>query len=323
MRAVEASEYGGINALDIVERDIPDPREGQIRVEVRAAGINFADILQRRGAYPGGPTPPFIVGMEIAGVVDAVGEGVDYSIGDRVAGLLNKGGYAEYAIAHSSVLFEIPDSMSFEEAAGFPVQYLTAHNCLHDRGELQENERVLIHAAGGGVGGAAVQLARESGAKVFGTASTREKLEMAERLGCDYPINYTGEDFVDRVNAVTEGEGVDLILDGVGNGISERSVDALAPFGRMVSYGTASGEPGKPSTEKLLFDNARIIGFHLAQSLQQSPGRVLSAVPELTGMLADGRLEVQVEHIFNFKEVRSAHELMEDRKSKGKVVLLP
>jgi NADPH2:quinone reductase len=322
MRAVRVTEFGDTDGMELADVEKPDPGEGELRIEVKAAGINFADVMQRRGHYHGGPEPPYIAGLEVAGVVDAVGEGVGRSVGDRVVSLVGRGGYAEYAIADARGVLDVPEGMSFEEAAGFPVQFLTAHNCLHEWGGLEEGESVLIHAAAGGVGTAAVQLAREAGARVFGTASTAEKLEKASELGCDVPINYTEEDFVARVREETD-YGVDLVLDGIGGDTTEESLDALTEFGRMVSYGAASGRPGRPPTDALLFGNKSVIGYHLGRAIERRPMRVMGAVPELTELLADGTLEVQVGHTFDLEEAAAAHEFIEDRKSSGKVVLLP
>jgi NADPH2:quinone reductase len=322
MRAIEVGEFGGTEGMSVVERDVPDPGEGELRIEVRAAGINFADIMQRRGHYQGGPEPPYVPGLEVAGVVDAVGDGVGREVGDRVVSMLGNGGYAEYAVADASGVLDVPGGMSFEEAAGFPVQFLTAHNCLHEWGGLEEGESVLIHAAAGGVGTAAVQLAREAGAEVFGTASTAEKLEKAAELGCDHPINYTEEDFVEVARAETD-YGLDLVLDGIGGETTERSIGALREFGRMVSYGAASGEPGRPPTDELLFGNKTVIGYHLGRATARQPGRVFGAIPELTELLEAGVLEVQVGHEFALEDAAEAHEFIEDRRSSGKVVLVP
>jgi NADPH2:quinone reductase len=323
MRAIEITEFGDADTLALTETEPPEPREGQVRIDVKAAGINFADIMQRRGHYQGGPEPPYTPGMEVAGVIDAVGEGVGREVGDEVVSLVNGGGYAEYAVADARGLLDIPGEMSFEEAAGFPVQWLTAHNCLHEWGGLEEGESVLIHAAAGGVGSAAVQLADEAGAEVFGTASTPEKLSMAEDLGMDHAIQYTEEDFVDRVNDLTDGEGVDLVLDGIGGETSDESLAALTDFGRMVSYGAAAGQPGRPNTADLLFGNKTVIGYHLGRAIEQQPMKVMGAVPELTQLLGDGTLEVQVGHTFDLEDAADAHQFIEDRKSSGKVVLQP
>jgi NADPH2:quinone reductase len=323
MRVAEVTEFGGSSTVEVKDAEKPEPDAGELRVEVKAAGINFADIMQRRGHYQGGPEPPYVPGMEVAGVVDAVGDGVGREEGDRVMGFVDHGGYAEYAIANANGVFDLPEDMSFAEGAGFPVQFLTAHNCLFEWGDLEEGEQVLIHAAAGGVGTAAVQLASNAGAEVFGTASTEEKLQLAEDLGCDHPIQYTEEDFVEQVNDITDGDGVDLVLDGIGSDTTTESLKALTHFGRLVAYGAASGEPGEPNTADLLFNNHTVIGYHLGQAMFRDPGRVFGAVPKLNQALAGGDLDVIVGHEFDLEDAAEAHQFIEDRKSSGKVVLKP
>jgi len=280
--------------------------------------------MQRRGHYPGGPEPTYRPGMEAAGRVDAVGDGVtDVSEGDRVVAMVEAGGYAEYAVANAEMLFPVPEAMSLEEAAGFPVQFLTAHSCLFAWGGLEAGESVLIQAAAGGVGTAAVQLASNAGAEVFGTASTQEKLDLAAELGCDHPINYTETDFREVIEKETNGEGVDLVLESVGDDVFERSLDAMAHFGRMVTYGVASGVPAEVSNQRLLFENKTVTGFHLGQAAAHDPGRVMQAMPELTKGLASGDLEVVLGESFALEDAADAHQYIEDRKSSGKVVLKP
>ncbi|QRV13763.1 NADPH:quinone oxidoreductase family protein [Haloterrigena salifodinae] len=324
MKAIEVTEYGDSDALEVVDADLPEPNADEVRIEVEAAGINFADIMQRRGVYPDGPDAPYVPGMEAAGTVDAVGEGVDdVSEGDRVVAMLDTGGYAEYATANAAMLFPVPEGTSFEEAAGFPVQFLTAHCCLFEWGGLEEDETVLIQAAAGGVGTAAVQLASNHGAEVFGTASTQEKLDLAADLGCDHPINYTETDFRDVVDDETDGEGVDLVLESVGDDVFERSLDAMAHFGRMVTFGVASGVPAEVQNRRLLFENKTVKGFHLGQASVHDPSKVMAAVPELTEGLTSGDLEVILGESFALEDAAEAHQYIEDRKSSGKVVLKP
>ncbi|QLG49406.1 quinone oxidoreductase family protein [Natrinema halophilum] len=324
MKAIEVDAYGDSDELSVVDVQMPEPDAGEVRIDIEAAGINFADIMQRRGHYPGGPEPPYVPGMEAAGTVNAVGEGVDdLEVGDRVVTMLDTGGYAEYATADAGMLFPVPDEMSLEAAAGFPVQFLTAHACLFEWGGLEEGESVLIQAAAGGVGTAAVQLASNAGAEVFGTASTQEKLDLASDLGCDHPINYTETDFREVIDDETNGDGVDLVLESVGDDVFERSLDAMAHFGRMVTYGVASGVPAEVSNQRLLFENKTVKGFHLGQAATHDPGRVMQAVPDLTEGLASGDLEVILGKSFALEDAAEAHQYIEDRKSSGKVVLQP
>jgi NADPH2:quinone reductase len=322
MQAIEVSAYGGAGALEVVEREVPDPGEGEVRIATRVAGVNFADIQQRRGQYPGGPDCPFVPGIEAAGTVDATGPDVDLVEGDRVVAMLDGGGYAEYALADVRSVFPA-SGLSFRVAAGFPVQFLTAHNCLHEWGRLDGDERELVHAAAGGVGTAAVQRADHAGAEVFGTASRAEKLELAGDLGCDHPINYVEEAFVDRVEDLTDGEGIDLVLDGVGGDVFHDSLDALDQFGRLVFYGVASGDPPKADMTELLFDNKELIGFHLGQASYHDPGTAMAPVPELLQLLSTGEIEVVLAESFDLADAAAAHQHIEDRESRGKVLLEP
>ncbi|WP_224449527.1 quinone oxidoreductase family protein [Haloprofundus salilacus] len=323
MRAIRVTEFGGTDALEPVDVEEPNPGPGEIRIDVKAAGVNFADIMQRRGHYRGGPEPPYVPGMEAAGTVDAVGEGVDQEVGDRVVAMTGGGAYAEKVVTPANGLFDVPQGREYAEAAGFPVQFLTAHCCLHEWGSLDPDERVLIHAAAGGVGTAAVQLADAAGAESFGTASSREKLDLAERLGLDHPIDYTEEAFEKVIEAETDGEGVDLVLDGVGGDVFDASLDALNYRGRLVTYGVASGDPAQADTTRLLFENKSVVGFHLGRAMQHDPQSVLKAVPELTELLAASDLEVVVGERFPLSEAAAAHEYIENRRSTGKVVLEP
>jgi len=322
--AIEVTEFGDDGVLEAVERDRPEPGPGEVLLDVEAVGVNFADVMQRRGHYHGGPEPPYVPGMEAAGTIAATGDGVeDRETGERVVAMLDGGGYAEYVTAPAQALFDVPESVSFAEGAGFPVQFLTASLCLHDWGELDEDDDVLVQAAAGGVGTAAVQLASRHGAEVYGTASTSEKLDLAERLGCDHPINYTETDFAEETAELTDGDGLDLVLDGVGGDTFRESVDALAPFGTVVAYGAASGEPGTVDTATLLFGNKSVEGFHLGRATQLDPERVFAAVPELSAMLANGDLEVVVGQTFALADAADAHRALENRETTGKIVLEP
>ncbi|MDZ7731222.1 MAG: NADPH:quinone oxidoreductase family protein [Natrialbaceae archaeon] len=323
MDVITVGSHGGPDVLTVTDQPAPEPGEGQVRVAVEAAGINYADIMQRRGLYPGGPEPPYIPGMEVAGRVNATGPDVSISEGDRVIAMVDTGGYAEYALADAMTLFPIPEETSMVEAAAFPVQFLTAHACLFAWGGLEENERVLIQAAAGGVGTAAVQLADRAGAEVFGTASKPEKLELAAELGCDHPINYTEEDFVDIIETETDGEGVDLVLESVGDDVFERSFDALSHFGRLVTYGVASGVPATVTNQRLLFENKSVHGFHLGQAAAHDPSRVMQSLTDLTGALASGEIEPIIGETFPLEAASEAHQFIEDRESVGKVILEP
>lgn len=327
MRAVEVPEYGDSSVLTPTERPAPelDPGADEVRIDVEAAGVNFADIEQRRGTYPDGPSPPFVPGLEVAGrVTDAPPDG-DVAVGDRVAALTSSGGYADVATAPLERTFPIPEALSWAEATALPVQGLTAHNVLHEWGDLATGERVLIHAGAGGVGSLAVQLADAAGATVFATASTAAKRDRVRDLGADSVVDYTDPetDVAETVLERTADEGVDLVVDGVGGDAFAASLEALAPAGRIVSFGMASGSVPTVATPRLFFANQSVIGYHLEHALDHTPDRVLDAVPSLLEHLATGRVSVVVDRTLPLADARRAHDALADRETVGKVVLEP
>lgn len=326
MRAIKVSEYGNNDVLTVVDREPPTVDTDEVRIDVEAAGVNFADIEQRRGNYLDGPSPPFVPGLEVVGTVTAVPTGSaaeTINIGDRVAALTSSGGYAEVATAPVEATIPVPDSLSAHEAAAIPVQGLTAHNTLHEWGDLNDGERVLVHAAAGGVGSLAVQLAATAGAEVFATASTDTKLEFATDLGADHTIDYTEADVAEAIFAQTDGNGVDLVLDGVGGDAFAASLESLAPAGRIVSYGMASGSTPTVATPRLFFENQSVIGYHLEHALEHVPERVYATVPSLIDHLVTGRIEVIGNEMFPLAEARHAHAALANRKTVGKVILEP
>lgn len=323
MRAVEATARGDPSVLSVAEVPVPDPEAGEVRIAVRRAGVNFADVEKRRGRYPDAPTPPYVPGIEVAGRIDAVGTGVDRRPGERVAAILDGGGYAEYATAAAGGLIDVPEGVDLGAAAGIPVQFLTAHNALFEWGDLDAGERVLVHAAAGGVGSAAVQLAADAGATVFGTASTAEKLSLAADLGVDHPIDYAEANVAATVERITDGAGVDLVLDGVGGDAFYAGLDALADCGRIVAYGVASGEVPTVSTPRLLFGNGAVIGYHLGHALDHAPERVRAGLERLIDRFEAGAVEVVIGAEFPLAAAADAHRALEARETTGKVLLSP
>lgn len=321
MRAIQVTEYGGTDVFEHTDVDVPAPDRGEVRIDVAAAGVNFADVEKRRGNYPDSPTPPYVPGMEVAGRVDAPGAGVDREVGERVVAILDRGGYAEAAIAPEDSVFDVPETLDFVDAAGVPVQFLTAHNALHEWGGLTQGDRVLVHAAAGGVGSAAVQLASHAGAEVFGTASQPRKLDLAADLGADHVIDYSDASVADEIASITDGDGVDLVLDGVGGDAFYEGLDALADFGQIVVYGMASGDIPTVSSPRLIFENRSVVGYHLGHALDHRPERVYAAVSEIDALLDRGAVDVVVGETFALEDVAAAHELLESRESTGKVVL--
>ncbi|HEY7356708.1 MAG TPA: zinc-binding dehydrogenase, partial [Ktedonobacterales bacterium] len=262
MRVVRFYEYGGPEVLRLEDAPVPEPGPGEALVKVAAAGVNYADTRRRLGAYVE-PTPlPWVVGSEIAGTVVKLGPDAQTGAeeGQRVMALTAGGGYAEYAIVAARALLPIPPQLSFTQAAALPLQGLTAYYLLTLSGRLAPGESVVVHAAAGGVGTLAVQMAKLLGAgKVIATASTPAKLEFACSLGADVQIDYTKEDVVAGVRAATNGKGADIILDGVGGAVFEDSLRSLAAGGRLVVYGLASGQPVEFNPVRLMRRNQSVI----------------------------------------------------------------
>lgn len=322
MRAVRYHEHGGPEVLRLEELPIPEVRPGTVLVRVFAAGLNFADVLQRAGTYVDPAPVPAVAGLEGAGEVAALGEGVEgLRVGQRVAGLV-RGAFAEYARTMPQLLFPLPDKMEYAEAVALPIQGQTAYHCLRTMARLEAGERVLVHAAAGGVGILAVQVAKCLGASaVYGTASTAEKQALAAAHGADATIDYTREDFVERVNELTGGRGVDVVLDGVGGETLLQSLRCLAPFGRLVNFGRASGESATLEVYRLVRQNQSIIGFYLPRVLQR-PGLADVAIADLLEWYQEGRLRLVVGQTFPLAAVADAERALQERRTSGKVVVL-
>jgi NADPH2:quinone reductase len=323
MQAVVATDDGDPSVLESREVPVPDPEEGEVRIDIERAGVNFADIEKRRGTYPDAPAPPYIPGIEVSGRIDETGPNVDRQSGEAVAALVDSGGYAEYAVAAEGRLFDVPPTVALGDAAALPVQFLTAHNALFEWGELREGERVLVHAAAGGVGTAAVQLAAAAGATVFGTASTDAKLALATELGATHTINYETADIVDAIDEITGGDGVDLVLDGVGGDAFYAGLDALADCGRIVTYGMASGDIPTVATPRLLFENTSVHGYHLEHALDHATERVRAGIDSLADRFGTGEIRVVVGDERPLADATAVHRAIEARETTGKQLLIP
>jgi NADPH2:quinone reductase len=322
MKAIRIHETGGPEVMHLEEIETPTPKDGEMLIKVAAASINYADLAQRAGAYLTRTRTPMTLGVEVAGTVAALGPGVSSPAeGTRVVATC-QGGYAEYAIAQANMVIPIPPGIDFAHAAALPVQGITAYQLLRESAHIQPGESVLVHAAAGGVGTLAVQLAKLMGAgPVIGTASNAGKLDLIRRLGADVAINYTEHNWVEQVKNATDGKGVDIILEMVGGQIAEQNLQCLAPFGRMVVYGAASGQIVQFSGIQLMYKNQAIIGYWLASQLRR-PDRIAQAVMELMQYVANGKLEIVVGQTFPLAEAAEAHQAIAERKTKGKVVLL-
>jgi NADPH2:quinone reductase len=318
MRAIQVERHGGPEVLELREVPEPLPGPGEVRVRVAAAGQNYADILWRLGMYPGAELPA-VPGMEVAGTVDAVGPGVEWPrVGDRVAALLFRGGgYAEAAVAPAAHCVALPDGWSFEQGAAFLLQHLTAWHGLTTMGRAAPGEVCVVHAAAGGVGGAAVELARHLGLAVVATASTAEKRAVGLALGADAAADYEG--FVEQVRAFG---GADLVLESVGGHVLKRSLECLKPFGRLVAIGFAGRRPASVSEADLVAGTRTVAGFHLS-AVAARPGLLRSSAEALVRLVDAGTLSIRVGARFPLAAAAQAHQLMESRASQGKILLLP
>ena len=324
MKVIQFSEYGKSDVLKYVDVPIPKVKPGFVLVKVKAAGVNFADIMKRYGTYLA-PTPlPCIPGAEVAGIVEEISPEVKHvKEGDRVVALTDEGGYAEYVLLHESQLIKIPEAVEFEEAAAILLQGLTAYHTLKTSGQLTKGETVLVHAAAGGVGIFAVQLAKLFGAgKVIATASTTEKLELAKRVGADEGVNYTDYNWSEQVMHHTNGKGVDVVLEMVGGDIFNKSIKLLGNFGRLVIYGRAGGESTNIDPSVLMQRNTSVIGFWLVRIMQR-PDLYRESIDELLGYIDQGKLIVNIGEIFKLEDANFAHKKMEARQTTGKIILIP
>lgn len=336
MQQIWISKAGPPEVLELRGAVDPSPREGQVRIRVRAAGINFADLMARVGLYPDAPKLPCVIGYEVSGIIDAVGAGVTaFAVGDRVFGLPKFGGYTDTLVLAQGQVFKMPHAMSFEEAAALPVVYLTAHHMLLFTGNLRRGSRVLIHSAAGGVGLAAIQLAKTRDCEIFGLAS-ESKHAFLKSEGCHHALSSL--DYVSEVRKLTNGRGVDLILDPVGGKTWTESYELLAPAGRLVAFGLSAAASGKRrnlahaaaqlfrikkwSPRTLMDDNKTISGCNMGHLFGELD-LLTEQFAALVAMYEAGQIKPRVDRTFPFSEAAAAHHYLHDRKAKGKVLLIP
>ena len=322
MRCVKVKEPGGPDVLEIVDFPEPGPDAGQLLVRNFAAGINRADLLQRRGLYPPPAGESDILGLEFAGEVAAVGESVEgFSRGDRVFGLCGGGAYAEFLVVDARLAVSIPSNMSYESAAAAPEAFYTAEDGLFSLGGLKEGQTVLVHAGASGVGTAAIQLAVAAGARVIATAGTAEKAAACEELGAD-GVNYREKDFAEAVAGLTAGEGVDLVLDLVGASYWDRNIASLRSGGRMVLLGLLGGASAEVNLGAVLSKRLSIIGSVMRSRSTEEKAEVTARFRERTlPLLESGELKTVVDSILPLEDVRQAHERMEENLNTGKIIL--
>jgi NADPH:quinone reductase-like Zn-dependent oxidoreductase len=337
MKALVITEHGPPEVLRVQERPDPEPGPGQVRVRVRAAGINFADLLARVGLYPEAPKPPCVVGYEFAGDVESLGQGVEgVSVGDRVIGGCRFGANAELAVTDARELLPLPDDWSYEEGAAVPVTYATAYAALVRYGNVQPGERVLIQAAAGGVGTAAIQIAKIAGAEVFGTASG-SKHDAIRELGCEHPIDYRTKDFADEVRRITgEKQPLDLVMDAIGGKSFKQSFSLLRGGGRLVCFGASSVQSGERRSRaralrtlvqmprfhplKLMSESKSVIGLNML-ALYTGKGSLEDYTRPLREWIEQGKIRPLVAEAFPMERGADAHRFMHEGKNVGKVVL--
>ncbi len=324
MKAIQFDSIGSPDVLALRDVPVPVPGAGEVLIRVDAAGINFSDIMWRRGDYDVATPLPFIPGAEVAGTIEAVGPGVTgYAIGTHVVSAPPSGGYAQFVVAPVAVTFPIPEGISPVEAVSLMAQGLTAVLVLRKSGRLAAGESVLIEAAAGGVGSIAVQLAKLYGAsKVIAAASSPEKRAMAEALGADASVDYTMPGWSKAVRDLTDGHGVDVVLDFVGGDSTAQAMAALADFGRLVVIGKAAGDAPPIAPWSLEHHNQTITGFRIF-GFAQNPAVIAEAMGELVGFVLAGKIKLPSGGVFPLARASDAHRLIEARKSTGKLVLQP
>ena len=326
MRAWQVHELGDPQeALKLEEVEEPEPAPGEVVVEVEAAALNFFDILLCRGEYQERPETPFTPGGEVAGTISSVGEGVDLKEGLRViATPFPSGGYAEKVVVPAEGgVFPIPDEMPSEAAAVMHVAYQSAHFGLHRRANLKEGETVLVHAGAGGIGSAAIQLAKAAGARVFSTAGGPEKVEVCKKLGAKVAVDYKEENFVDAVKEATDGRGADVIFDPVGGEVFDLSRRCVAFEGRIVVVGFTSGSIADAPTNHLLIKNYSILGLHWGLYNKVAPELVRETHDALVELYQNGEIDPLIFETIPFEEVPEALGLLGSRKTYGKLVTTP
>lgn len=326
MKAVIVSDFGGPDVLHYEDVPMPTPGENQVLIRVEATSVNFADIKSRIGNYHKGQHPPYIPGLDVAGVVEDVGTGVTkFKKGQRVIAFpTTHGTYAEFTVANENLTYALPDNLSFEQAAASPLVAFTSYHLLSEVGRIKRGETVLIHAASGGIGTTAIQIAKILGAGfVIGTVGSEEKKEAALNAGADLVINYREEDFVSQVQDKTNDAGVDIVLDSVGGETGEKSLKCLAMYGRLVSFGNASGRPAKFDTDQIYPTCRAILGFSLGTTRIQRPELLAPTAETILKWMETEQLKIVIGRTFSLADAASAHQLIESRKSSGKVILKP
>jgi len=324
MRAIVIDRWMEPSELKVGEAPEPEAAPGTLLVDVKAAGCNFFDILMVQGRYQVKPPFPFVPGAEVGGVVREVGEGVEgFAPGDRVLASAGLGAFAERAVVPAKGAYALPEGMSFAEGAALPIVYPTSYAGLVYRAALQPGEDLLVHAAAGGVGIAAVQIGKALGARVIATAGCAEKLEVAREAGADVLIDYREEDFVERVKEATDGKGADVIYDSVGGDVFDRSLKCIAWNGRLLVIGFASGTIPTVKANRILLKNIAITGLHWGAHVTNDPGKIPETFDALFRLYEQGKIRPVIYGTYALDDVPAALEALASRRTHGKVIVQP
>lgn len=328
MKALLSTQPGGPEALELTDLPTPEPRKGEVRIAIEAAGVNFPDTLIIRDLYQMKPTRPFAPGGEIAGTIEAVGEGVDLPIGTRVLALTVFGGYASHICMPAKQVIPIPDAMPMTEAAGFLFTYGTSYFALHDMGQIDAGQTVLVLGAAGGIGASAIEIAKAAGARVIAAVSSEDKAAFCRDIGADETLIY-GRDMDDRaaqkelsgqIKSVAGPRGVDIVVDAVGGGYAEPSLRAMAWKGRYLVIGFPAGIPSIPLNLPLL-KNCSIAGVFWGAFVQAEPARFQEHVAEMFALYAEGKLKPRISEVLPLADAATALDMIQSRSAKGKIVL--
>ena len=324
MRQIRFGAAGGPEVIAVETAPVPEPGAGQILVEVVAAGVNRPDIMQRQGSYPPPKGATEIPGLEIAGRIAALGEGVSgFTVGEEVCALVISGGYAEFALAEAGQVLKKPASLSLTEAAGLPETVFTVYSTVIQRGRLQPGETFLVHGGSSGIGSTAIQIARQHGARVFATAGSAEKCRFCEELGAEAAINYREADFAEELKRLTEGKGVDVILDMVGAAYLQKNIASLAVEGRLVQIAFMQGYKAESLTlTPIMLKRLTITGATLRAQSKEAKAAIAEGVRrEVWPLVESGKIRPIVHATFPLEDARKAHELMETSGHSGKILL--
>jgi len=323
MRAIIRIGDGGPEVLELGEVSAPTPSPTQLLINVKATALNRADTLQRQGFYPPPPGESDVLGLELAGIVEGMGDEVTgFNRGDRIFGLIGGGGYAEQAVIDYRMAMPIPDGWNFEQAAAVSEVFFTANETLFTLGGLSSGETVLIHAGGSGVGTAGTQMAHQAGARVFITAGSREKIEKSKKLGCTEGINYKEHDFAEEIMRLTDGEGVDVVQDFIGAPYLNRNLSILKPRGRLIIVGLMGGGTGEIDLGPILRKRLQIFGSVMRPlSLEEKIQITQRFVNRWLPLLKEGKIKPMIDTVMPLSQAREAHEYMEANKNFGKIIL--